>query len=84
LLLIKDGLGHCQQQKLCRAFVVLSEGGKYSFFVRLTFWGTEIVAPVHVVHPLRQGFAFPNKLVPSKYKYCTDPLRCAPVAFSGR
>jgi hypothetical protein len=42
LLLIKDGPGHCQQQKLCCAFVVFLEGGKY-------FLGTEIVAPVHVV-----------------------------------
>jgi hypothetical protein len=30
----------------------------------LTFGGTEIVTRVHVVHPLRQVFAFPNKLVP--------------------
>jgi hypothetical protein len=31
----------------------LSEAGKYTFVVTLTFWGTEIVARVHVVHPLR-------------------------------
>ena len=54
-------MGHCQQHKLCGAFVALLEGGKY----RLTFGGTEIVARVHVVHPLRQVFALPNKLVQS-------------------
>jgi hypothetical protein len=50
LLLFKDGLGHCQQDKLWRAFIALSEGGKWSCVVRMTFLGTNIVAPVDVVH----------------------------------
>jgi hypothetical protein len=48
--------------RVCR-HVAMSEGGKYSFVVRLTFLGTEIVPPVQVVDPLHQVFAFPNKRV---------------------
>jgi hypothetical protein len=35
----------------------------YSFVVRLTFLGTTIVVPVHLVHPVRQVYGTPNKLV---------------------
>jgi hypothetical protein len=35
----------------------------HSSVVRVTFLGTMIVVPVHLVHPLRWGFASPAKLV---------------------
>jgi hypothetical protein len=41
-LRFKDGLGHCRQCKLCRAFIALSEGGKWSFVVGMTFLGTNM------------------------------------------
>jgi hypothetical protein len=39
----------------------------HSSVVRVTFLGTTIVVPVHLVHPLRLGFASPAKLVPILY-----------------
>ena len=41
------------------ALVWLSEGGKCSFVVRMTFWGTNIVAPVDVTHPRTLFRAYP-------------------------
>jgi hypothetical protein len=40
---------------------------KHSSVVRVTFLGTTIVVPIHLVHPLRWGFASPAKLVPVPY-----------------
>jgi hypothetical protein len=59
-------------------FTALLEEGEVSFVGRMTFWGTEIVAPVDMVHPLRWGFASPANLLPVPgciATKCTVPVR---------
>jgi hypothetical protein len=41
----------------------VSEEENESAVIIVTFLGIAIVVPVHLVHPLRQVYEFPNKLV---------------------
>ena len=45
-----------------------------SSVVRVTFLGTTIVVPVHLVHPVRQVYGTPNKLVLAGECYGNCPV----------
>ncbi len=71
---MQDGPDHREQQNLLRAFSAVSEGGECLILQKEDIFGTTIVLPVHLVHPLRWGFAAVAKLVqlaPSKIGECS-------------